>query len=137
MADELQQAPVEQDDPSLSSAVDSMPDIEALERGQAVDRASDGKFASRETPKQPEQDAKPAVEEKAAPAKAAPVEEPEDGEGTTHTLTPKLKGQLKAIANATDDHDSFMEQAFAELTLDDDAEAAVADEDFYNSLKAG
>ena len=66
------------------------------------------------------------------------VEETEDeGEGATHTLPAKLRGQLKAIANVADDHDSFMEQAFAELTLDDDAEAAVADEDFYNSLKAG
>lgn len=79
---------------------------------------------------------------KKAPAKKAEVEVDEsDGDtvdtGETHTLSPKLRGQLKAIASSADDHDTFMEQAFAELTLDDDAEAAVADEDFYNSLKAG
>ena len=79
--------------------------------------------------------AKKAPAKKAAPAKPAEVEADDDGE--IHVLTPKLRGQLKAIAASADDHDAFMEQAFAELTLDDDAEAAVADEDFYTSLKAG
>lgn len=81
-------------------------------------------------------EAKPAA--KKAPAKKAPaakVETADEAEG--HTLPAKLRGQLKAIAASADDHDSFMEEAFATLELDDDAEAAVADEDFYLSLKAG
>lgn len=77
--------------------------------------------------------AKKAPAKKAAPAKAAPVEDEAEG----HTLPAKLRGQLKAIAASADDHDSFMEGAFATLELDDAAEAAVADEDFYLSLKAG
>lgn len=83
------------------------------------------------------------VEEKApakkAPAKKAPAAKaaPAEDDGDVHALTPKLKGQLKAIAASADDHDSFMEQAFATLELDDAAEGAVADESFYLSLKAG
>ncbi len=76
--------------------------------------------------------AKKAPAKKAAPAK---VEAADEAEG--HTLPAKLRGQLKAIAASADDHDSFMEEAFATLELDDAAEGAVADEDFYLSLKAG
>jgi len=38
---------------------------------------------------------------------------------------------------SAEDHDSFMEEAFATLELDDAAEAAIADEAFFLSLKAG
>jgi hypothetical protein len=74
MADmsELNTAAVEQD-ATLASAVSAMPDIEALERGQSVDRAADGKFET----KAPEQ--KPTEPKAKEPeAKAAPVEDDED-----------------------------------------------------------
>jgi hypothetical protein len=74
---------------------------------------------------------------KKAPAKKAPAKPAaDDGEGDG--LSPKLRGQLRAIAAKTEDHDSFMEAAFAEIPdMGDDAEASVADESFYLSLKAG
>jgi len=88
---------------------------------------------------EPTKPAKKAPAKKAPAKKAAPVEseESEESDAPTHKLPPKLRGQLKAIAANAEDHDAFMEAAFAELTLDDDAEAAVADEDFFLSIKAG
>ncbi len=74
MADELHQEPVEHDG-TLAGAIESMPDIEALERGPAVDRAADGKFASRETPAKADP---PADEKDAAPAKAEEVAEDDE-----------------------------------------------------------
>jgi len=85
----------------------------------------------------PKPAAKKAPAKKAAPAKAA-VEESED-EGTSYDLPAKLRGLLKAIAVNADDHDAFMEAAFAQVAdqLDSTGELAVADEDFYLTLKAG
>lgn len=85
-----------------------------------------------------EQESKPAAKKapaKKAPAKKAEPVETDEDEG--YALSPKVKGQLRAIAARVGDHDEFMEAAFAEVTLDDDGETAVADEEFYLSLKAG
>ncbi len=79
--------------------------------------------------------AKKAPAKKAAPKPAA--DEGED-EGTTYNLPAKIRGQLKALAATAETHDDFMESAFAEYPdMGDDAETAVADEEFYLSLKAG
>lgn len=50
------------------------------------------------------------------------------------SISPMLKGKLKALAGSTANYDQFMEQAFATLELDADAEAAVMSESFYASL---
>ena len=95
-------------------------------------------MAVKKTVKKAAKAAKPAA--KKAPAKKAPAKKAEEAgedEGDTYALSPKVKGQLRAIAARVGDHDEFMEAAFAEVTLDDDGETAVADEEFYLSLKAG
>lgn len=131
MPDELHQEPAEQDS-SLSSAVDSMPDIEALERGPAVDRASDGKFASRETPKQTDE-AKPAAEEKAAPAKA---DETSDDDEDYIELPPEAEGaEAKRIklAEAIERYNKFealqadLERARQEQPPPEQFEQAIAE----------
>lgn len=87
---------------------------------------------------------------KKAPAKKAPAkrgaakkaadDEPADDaadeatDAETFDIPAKLRGQLKKLAVAADDHDDFMEQAFATLDLDGDAETAVGEESFYESL---
>lgn len=84
----------------------------------------------------PKPAAKKAPAKKAAPAK---VEADTEDEGTSYDLPAKLRGLLKAIAVNADDHDAFMEAAFAQVAdqLDSTGELAVADEDFYLTLKAG
>ena len=80
---------------------------------------------------------KKAPAKKAPAKKAAPAKVEAADEGDMHVISPKLKGQLRAVAVSAEDHDSFMEEAFATLELDDNAEAAIADEAFFLSLKAG
>ena len=81
--------------------------------------------------------AKKAPAKKAAPAKVEEIAD--EDEGTSYDLPAKLRGLLKAIAVNADDHDAFMEAAFAQVAdqLDSTGELAVADEDFYLTLKAG
>lgn len=86
--------------------------------------------------------AKKAATKKSAAKKSEP--EPADADtddgdaedSDTPELDAKTRGKLKAIAARVDDHDEFMETAFAELDLDDLAEELVADEEFYQGLKA-
>ena len=105
MPDEINTQAVEQDQ-SLASAVGAMPDIEALERGRTVDRAADGKFASRETEaKAPEVKTEP--EAKAPDAKAA---EPEAEDEDYIELPPEAEGaEAKRIklADALERYNKF------------------------------
>lgn len=74
---------------------------------------------------------------KKAPAKKAEAEDGDEGE-TGPSISPAVRGKLRAIAVKSDDHDTFMENAFAELPdMGDEAENAIADEAFFQSLKAG
>lgn len=72
---------IEQDS-SLASAVSVMPDIEALERGQPVDRGADGKFKALNNGEQAEPTGEPAKDAPKQPdqkaAEQQPAEEEED-----------------------------------------------------------
>lgn len=89
-----------------------------------------------------EAEAKPVAKKapaKKAPAKKAPAKAEAADEDEGYTVPAALKGKLRAIAAREDieDHDAFMEAAFAELDIPEEAEDAVADEEFFLSLKAG
>lgn len=103
MPDEIATQAVEQDQ-TLDSAVNAMPDIEALERGKTVDRAADGKFASRET------EAKPAEVKTEPEAKAPDAKAAEDEDEDYIELPPEAEGaEAKRIklADALDRYNKF------------------------------
>ncbi len=78
--------------------------------------------------------AKKAPAKKAAAKKAEP-EESEDGDASPlDALTAKVRGQLKKLAQEADDHDSFMEAAYATLDVDDALEAVITDEAAFAEL---
>lgn len=82
---------------------------------------------------------------KKAPAKKAPAKKPaakkaepepeDDGDASPlDALSAKVRGQLKKLAQDADDHDAFMETAYATLDVDDALEAVITDEDAYTEL---
>ena len=82
---------------------------------------------------------------KKAPAKKAPAKkaaaEPEADDDLADddpiaALTAKVRGQLTKIAKGADDHDSFMEEAYATVDVDDAAEAVITSESAYETLSA-
>lgn len=92
--DEVNTQPIEQDS-SLAGAVGAMPDIEALERGQSVDRGANGQFQARNAVEQQQEEGEPAkveTEQKPVEAKAEEaaeeddyIELPGEGEGAEPT----------------------------------------------------